>query len=523
MKRKLRSQPVRSKYDDKKGNYIMTKTQALELLFEKNRVAKALDMASVLIDWDAKTSGVPEKSLPARGESAGWIEGERFRRFIAPDTLEAVETLEAVSEELDVYERAMVRETGREYRKLKAVPPDEYQEFMSLVTQSMTVWETAREKQDYEMMLPYYEKVFDFQRRLCDWYGYDKHPYDALLDDYDRGTTVEMLDVFFSALREQIVPLLRGIVNQGKQPKEISGAFDIKRQRELMPWLADIAGFDRDRGKVGEVEHPFCTTITRNDVRITTKYHEDNLLSSIYSIIHESGHAIYEQNMSEDMERYSLADCPSMGMHESQSRLYENMICRSRAFAGQLLPKLRGQFDYFAAWDEEMLYRAINIARPSLIRIEADELTYSLHIMVRYELEKALVKGDIRAAGLPELWADKYEEFLGIRPDNLADGVLQDVHWSGGSVGYFPSYAVGSAYGAQIMHTIKKTVDIDAVIRNGNLSPVTEWLKENIHRHGKIMSPDELLKQATGEPFNPEYYVNYLSEKFTGLYFQTKG
>ena len=496
----------------------MTKTQALELLYSKIEASRALGMAMSLIHWDAATSGVPEKSLPVRGAATGWLGGESFRRFIAPDTLEAIETLESFKDELNPQERVAIREYGRNYRKAQAVPPDELQAFMALVAQAEPIWEKAREKRDFEMILPYYEKIFDYQRRLCDWYGYEKHPYDALLDDYERGANVEMLDSFFGALRETIAPLLKDIVSRNKQPKEISGDFDIEKQRALLPWLADFAGYDRTRGKVGEVEHPFCTTINRHDIRITTKYHEDSLLSSIYSVIHECGHAIYEQNMAEELDRYGLGDCSSMGMHESQSRLYENIICRSRAFAGQLLPKLREQFDYFADWDEDMLFRAVNIARPSLIRIEADELTYSLHIMVRYELEKALMTSDIKAAELPGLWADKYEELIGLRPGHLAEGVLQDVHWSMGAVGYFPSYAVGTAYGAQMINTIEKSVDIDAAVKNGDLSPVTGWLKENVHKHGMMLTPDELLRQATGEPFNPKYYVDYLSEKFTELY-----
>ena len=498
----------------------MTKQQAVDLLLEKIEAASALGMASALMDWDAATLSVPEKSVSKRGAAAGWIDGESFRRFVAPDTLEAIETLEACDSELSVYERAMARELGRDYRKLKAVPPDEYQKFSALTTEAQVVWEKAREKRDYEMMLPYYEKVFEYQRRLCDWYGYEKHPYDALLDDYEKGATVEMLDGFFSALREQIVPLLKKIMDKGEQPKEISGLFDINKQRELMPWLTSFTGFDLTRGKVGEVEHPFCTTISRNDVRITTKYHENSLLSSIYSIIHECGHAIYEQNMSEDMEPYGLADCASMGMHESQSRLYENMISRSREFAARLLPQLRCKFDYFSDWNEDMLYRAINIARPSLIRIEADELTYSLHVMVRYELEKSLMTGEIKAADLPGLWSDKYNEIIGLRPNDVADGVLQDVHWSMGAVGYFPSYAVGTAYGAQMMNTIRKSINVEAAVTNEDLSPVTKWLDENVHKQGQLLTPDELLKKATGEPFNPKYYVDYLNEKFTRLYLQ---
>jgi len=496
----------------------MNKQQALDLLFQKIEAGQALNMAEAIMDWDAATLGVTEKSLSARGAATGWLSGESFRRFIAPDTLEAIETLEALESELCNYERAMVRELGRDYRKLKAVPPEEFQAFSALITEAQPVWEKAREKRDYEMMLPYYEKIFDYQRKLCDWYGYEKHPYDALLDDYEKGASVEMLDGFFSALREKIVPLLKSIIDKGEQPNEISGNFDIEKQRSMMPWLTDFTGFDRERGKVGEVEHPFCTTISRNDVRITTKYHKNNILSSVYSIIHECGHAIYEQNMCVNMERFELAECASMGMHESQSRLYENMIGRSRAFAERLLPQLSNTFDFFKSWDEDMLYRAINIARPSLIRIEADELTYSLHIMVRYELEKGIITGEIKAVDLPGLWSDKYNEIIGLRPNDLADGVLQDVHWSMGAVGYFPSYAIGTAYGAQMMNTIRKTINVDAAVRNEDLSPVTDWLKENVHKQGRLLVPDELLKKATGESFNPKYYVDYLEEKFTNLY-----
>ena len=496
----------------------MTKTQALELIKEKIQVMQYLGMASALFHWDSATTGVPEKSLSARGAAAGWLGGESFRRFLSPDTFEAVETLNAHTNELTDVEKVMTRELSIRLKKFKAVPPEEFQAFMALRAESEPIWETAREKRDYAMILPYYEKIFDYQRRLCDWYGYENHPYDALLDDYERGANVEMLDKFFGALRKKISPLLKDIIKSGKQPKEITGLFDINKQRSLMPWLTTFIGFDLNRGKVGEVEHPFCITLSPNDVRITTKYHEDNLMGAIYSIIHESGHGVYEQNMDEALIPYGLADCASMGVHESQSRLYENTICRSRAFAEIFLPKLRETFDYFNNWDEDMLYRAVNVARPSLIRIEADELTYSLHIMVRYELEKALITGDIKAADLPGLWDDKYEELLGVRADDIAKGVLQDVHWGAGLFGYFPSYAVGTAYGVQLVNSMKKSIDIDAAIRKADLSSVNNWLKDKVHKHGQTLEPKDLLLQATGEDFNPDYYVDYLSEKFTSLY-----
>ena len=496
----------------------MTKNQALEILFEKIESLHAIRSSMAIIHWDAATSGVPEKSLPSRGKTMSWLSGEQFKRFISKETLEAVETLQGFDNELSDLEKAMIREIGREYKKQQSVPLEELQKYRALVTQSESIWEKARENNDFEMMLPYYEQIFDYQRRLCDWYGFTNHPYDALLDDYEKGANVEMLDRFFKAVGENISPIIKDIIKNNIQPQEVSGSFDIAKQRELLPWLTDFIGYDRSRGKVGEVEHPFCTSVSINDVRITTKYHQDNLLSALYSIIHESGHAIYEQNMDEQLQKYNLCDCASMGMHESQSRFYENIIGRNPAFAAILLPKLQEKFDYFTGWNEDMLYRAINIAKPSLIRIEADELTYSLHILIRYELEKALISGETKVKDLPELWADKYEEVLGIRPKTYAEGVLQDVHWSCGYVGYFPSYAVGTAYGVQMLNTISKTIDINKAIGDCDISPITNWLKENIHRPGATLLPDDLLKQATQESFNPIYYVNYLKDKFTKLY-----
>lgn len=495
----------------------MTKQEALNRLFDKTTTIRSLNMAQALFHWDSTTTGVPEKSLSARSTAVGWLSGEQFKRFIAEDTLEAVETLEAEIETLSVLECAMVREYGREYRKKCAVPPEEMEKYSALLAESKPVWETAREKRDFAAVQPYYEKIFDFQRRLCDWYGYEKHPYDALLDDYERGANVEILDGFFGALRKSIVPLIK-IAADSEQITMPEAFYDKNKQRELQPWLCNFVGYDMKRGKTGEVEHPYCMTLNRDDVRITTKYHEDNVLSALYSTIHESGHAIYEQNMDAELVKYDICYTPSTGIHESQSRLYENMLGRSKEFVGLLLPKLCERFDVFAGWDEHKLYRAVNAARPSLIRIEADELTYCLHVMVRYELEKDLLDGKIRIAELPELWADKYEELLGVRPNHVSEGVMQDTHWSSGLVGYFPSYAVGNAYAAQLMAAMRKTVNVDSAVASGNLSTVNAWLCENVHRHGAVFSPDELLRKATGKSFDPSDYVAYLTSKFTELY-----
>lgn len=496
----------------------LTKEKALELLQGKITACRALGEAQAMFHWDATTSGVPEKSLGERAKASGWLSGESFRIIVADDTAEAVKTLEGTMDELDAYEQAMVKELSLQLKKIRAVPPDEMQEYMTLVAESETVWEKARAENDFNMIAPYYEKIFAFQRKLCDWYGYEEHPYDALLDDYEKGATVKMLDGFFAELRAKIVPILDTVTKSGKTPRKLNGEYPAGLQRELAEWLCGLVGYDVTRGKIGEAEHPYTITMSRNDVRITTKYHEDNLLSALYSTVHEAGHGLYEQNMEAKLDDYALGDGASMGMHESQSRLYENVIGRSRAFAELLLPKLHERFPSLSDWTVDDLYFAMNEAKPSLIRIEADELTYCLHIMVRYELEKALINGEINVSELPGLWNAKYEELLGVCSPDDAHGVLQDVHWGAGLVGYFASYAVGTAYAAQLMNAIRRDVNVDAAIRSGDLTPLTSWLAERVHVHGKLLQPDEILRRATGEPFNPKYYADYLAEKFTELY-----
>ena len=292
----------------------------------------------------------------------------------------------------------------------------------------------------------------------------------------------------------------------------------IEKQRMLSDYLMDVLGVDREHCAIAETEHPFTTGFTKYDCRITTHYYEDSMASSMYSVIHEAGHGMYDMGVKDEFAYTCLGGGVSMAVHESQSRFFENIIGRSRAFVKLIAPKLRELFPELKDASDEALYRAFNESHPSLVRVEADELTYCQHIMVRYELEKALFSGKITAADLPAEWNRLYKEYLGVDVPDDKHGVLQDVHWSGGMFGYFPSYALGSAYGAQLLKKMLETCDIYAEVEKGNLAPVHNWLRENIWQHGSLHTPAVLMENAFGGKFDAKHYVEYLTEKFTDIY-----
>ena len=359
-------------------------------------------------------------------------------------------------------------------------------------------------------------------RTLTKFAGYvrpEMNVYDYLLDKYEPKLTMADVDKFFGALRESLIPIIRRVT--AAEPADetaLTVDFPIEKQRALSDELMRLLCLDRRQVGIGETEHPFTTSFTRNDVRITTHYHEKLFSSSMFSVIHEGGHALYEANTDPDFAYTSLGTGVSMAVHESQSRFYENMLGRSRAFVKRIAPTLRALNPALQAFDDETLYRAFNAAKPSLIRTEADELTYCLHIMVRYELEKRLFAGEITAKDLPGEWNRLYEEYLGVQVPSDREGVLQDSHWSGGSFGYFPSYALGSAYAAQLWAKMKEEFDPEEEIAKGDLTKINEWLRSRIWTYGCLYEPRALMEKAFGAPFDAKYYVEYLKNKYEALY-----
>ena len=481
--------------------------------------AMAIKTAMTLFEWDNETLA-PKEAGELTSHVIGVLSGEYFQAVTCD---EMRKLLKQCGEEggLSQAEAANVRELSQELEQIECIPQDEYQDFARLTARATSVWAKAKQEQDFDAFAPTLKKVIDYQKKFA---GYRKKNgkklYDVMLDDYEKGFSMENLDEFFSLMKKELVPFLKQVVDDGKQIDDsfLTGDYSEEKQEKLGRFLAAYVGFDFDRGVMAVSAHPFTTNLHNKDVRITTHY-TDCMDSSLFSVIHEAGHGIYELGIRDDLTLTPAGQGASMGMHESQSRFFENIIGRNRAFWVPIYKKVQEMFpEQLGDVNLDRFVEAINKVTPGLIRTEADELSYSLHVLIRYEIEKMLIEENLDVEKLPEIWADKYEEYLGIRPENPAQGVLQDIHWSQGSFGYFPSYALGSAFGAQPYYHMKKTMDFEGLLEDGKVDVIREYLRENIHQYGKLKTSRQLLKDITGEDFNPEYYVRYLKEKYKKIY-----
>jgi len=478
-----------------------------------------LHSAQSLLGWDQQTH-MPKKGGAARAQVAGKLSKMAFELFVSDKMGKYIEELEK-RDDLSLEERASVRRVGRDYRRNKAIPPALIEEFTIVRSEAQSAWAKARADSDFSLFRPHLEKIIDYVRRFADYYGYDEEPYDALLEGFEPGMTSARLRQIIAPLRSELVPFLKRLSDEGEKPSADpwKGTFDIETQRSLARRTLEIIGYDFDAGTLDDVAHPFTTTIGPGDVRVTNRYLEETPLSGLFAALHEGGHALYNQGMGEELYYLLLADGASHGIHESQSRMIENQIGRSRPFWKFFQPILAEYFPRFANVDPEELYRSANIVEPSLIRVEADEVTYNLHIMLRFELETGLIDGSIAVNDLPELWNKAMERYLGITPPDDAHGVLQDVHWSWGAFGYFPSYMLGNLYSAQIFAKLRSDLpDLDERIAAGDFIPLLSWLRENVHRFGGIYDPNELIERVTGEGLNPSYFVSYVTEKYSDIY-----
>lgn len=481
---------------------------------------KTIRYASSIMEWDAQT-GAPKSGMEPRAEALGYMSELYYGIMAAKESGEQLAALELKKDQLNELQLAMLKKFKREYDSVTKIPENEYIEFTMLVSKASNVWEDAKKDSDFALFAPYLEQIVDFIRKFADYRGYTDHPYNTFLDDYEPGMTVAKLDVFFDQLRKGIVPLVKAISEKGNAIRTdfLQREFPIEQQKAYSKYLLDHMGFNLEKGMIAESVHPFMMGIDPDDIRLTSRYYIDNVVSSLFSTAHEGGHAIYEQNCDKAITGFYMAEGVSSGIHESQSRLYENSFIRSRSF-------WEGHYDVFRTFFPEQtadvtfdeFFRAVNASSRTLIRIESDELTYSLHIMLRYEIEKGLMEKTIKVSDLPELWNRKMEEYLGITPPNDGVGVLQDTHWSCGLFGYFPTYALGNAYAAQVLQAMNKDLDVEGALKKGDFNSLKGWLGERIHKYGSVKTPDELMVIATGETLNPDYYVKYLQDKFTALY-----
>lgn len=493
--------------------------QALEALDRTQKTEAAYNHAMGVLYLDAATAA-PKGSYVGRGNTMEVLSRLIYDLSTSPERGELLSYLESHALELDPVRQRQVEVIRKDYDRSHKIPAEEFVAYQVLLNDAGAVWEKAKNENDFPSFAPYLEKIVDYNRKFAGYFNPEMAPYDALLNEYEEGMNMVTLDAFFAQLRSTIVPLI-GKISE-KPPIDdsfLARSYPVEQQRRLSDYLMETLGLDRNYCGIAETEHPFTTNFNNKDVRITTHYYENSLASSMYSVIHEGGHALYELNADDQYNATVLSGGVSMGIHESQSRFYENLIGRSRPFIHAVFPAVKAFFpEQLQDVDEEMFYQAVNKAQPSLIRTESDELTYSLHIMVRYEIEKQLISGALTVADVPARWNELYREYLGVEVPNDRQGCLQDSHWSGGSIGYFPSYALGSAYSAQMLCSMQQELgDIFADVAKGDLSRITGWLKEHIHKYASFKKPGVLFSDACGK-FDPKYYTDYLTTKFTELY-----
>ncbi len=494
-----------------------TKDTMQEMLALQKKMT-AYQYAQSIVYFDFLTAA-PKDSIAGRSDCMAMISEELYKLFFNPEVGAKLEFLMNNSDGLSVNEKREIVLMKEEYDKNFKIPMDEYVAYSVLCNEAGSKWQECKQNNDFASYRPYLEKIFDTLKRFSTYKNPDADPYEVWLDEHEKGLTRKLCDEFFADLREKLAPLILKIQQQPQiDTRCVEGSFDIDKQRALTTFLTELMTISEDRCVIGEVEHPCCFGLNCDDVRLTTHYYENMLTSSLFSVVHEGGHALYDLGASPDYRNTIMAQPRSTSIHESQSRFFENYIARSPEFAGVLLPKLKELFPQFADVTADQLYRAVNKAEPSLIRIEADELTYSMHIMIRYEIEKMLFDGVITTHELPETWNRLYKEYLGVDVPDDKTGVLQDVHWSDGLVGYFPSYALGSAYAAQMLAAMQKDIDVFSFVAKGDLKPIVDWLGEHVHKDAGFPDAQDVILKACGAPFSPKFYTAYLTNKYSALY-----
>lgn len=491
----------------------------------KTILAEVTDLgrAAALLDWDQETY-MPPGGVAARSDQLSTLLRLSHVRFTGDDVGRLLSQLEdeTAGRPYDSYEASLVRVTRRDYDQDRRLSPELVSEVAKASSAARPIWVKAREESDFKLFAPALEKNVELNRRIADALGYKERPYDALLDRTEPGMTTDQLETTFAELKEAIVPLIAdiaqhaGAVDDQVLHRRFEPDIQIKYALDVVTKL----GYDLERGRQDISTHPFSTSFGPGDVRITTRVSRDFFNECLFGSIHESGHAMYNQGIGDDIDRTPLWGGASPGVHESQSRLWENLVGRSLPFWKHFFPSLRSAFPGpLRDVDEEAFFKAVNRSYPSLIRVEADEVTYNMHVLLRFELENELLEGTLKVSDLPEAWNAKVKSYLGITVPNDREGVLQDIHWSSVSFGVFPGYTLGNLIGAQLMERIREDIpDLDGQFESGEFGELLGWLRKNVHRHGRKFTPNELLQRATGKTLTAAPWIAYVQEKYGALY-----
>jgi carboxypeptidase Taq len=488
-------------------------------------MAALADLRTVaqLLDWDQQTM-MPPGGAPARAETVATVQKISHEMFVSDETGRLIEAAAADLDgaAADSDEASLVRVTSRQWDKARRVPAQLAADIARASSVGQQAWVAAREASDFAGFVPYLEQNLELICRYIDCFDSYDCAYDVLLDDFEPGGRTSEVSRLFDELKAELRPMIVEVERHHDRVDDspLYGDFPVDRQRQLVRWLLEQMGFDRSAWRIDDAVHPFATGFSNHDVRITTRWDESFLPTSVYGAMHECGHGLYEEGIAQALQRTPLGHAESLALHESQSRLWENMVGRGRPFCGVLAPRIVELFgDSVPALDADTLYRAVNRVAPSLIRVEADEVTYGLHIIVRFELEQELVNGQLAIRDLPEAWNARYKEYLGVEVPDDAHGVLQDVHWASGLIGYFPTYALGNLIAGQMFARAHADLpDLNAQLGAGDLHGLREWLREHVHRHGAKFSSSELLHRVVGGPIAVGPFVDYLKAKLSQVY-----
>lgn len=503
-------------------DFTHSDTHISELLNHMHAIAD-LNALAALSDWDQNTA-MPAGGSEMRGLQQATLQGVLHERRTAPRLGNLLDELRERVEHVPYTDadRGLVYQTRREHDRAMKLPRTLVEEIARVSSASFEAWRRAKEHNDFASFAPWLSRTVTLQREVADRLGSTATRYDALLDEYEPGMTASKLDALFGPIRAESTTLLRRIEASGNtiDASCLEGHFPLEQQVALCKSILQGMGYDFSRGQIAQSPHPFTTSFgSPFDVRVTVRPDERFIQAALMAAIHEGGHAVYEQGSAATLLRTPVAGGASMGTHESQSRLWENAIGRSVPYWQGQFALVRAAFpEQFAHIDAATFARALNKVQPSLIRVEADEVTYNLHIIIRFELEKALINGEVAIETLPRMWNEKYREYLGVEPKTDTEGVLQDIHWTSG-FGYFPTYTLGNLYGAQIFHTLRSAFpDLDERLAAGESAFMLEWLRERMYSVGAIYLPEELVRRVTGETPNPEYFARYLTSKFAAIY-----
>jgi len=498
--------------------------ESLDFIYKEQKELSTFSGIGALLGWDQMTYMPPEGNV-GRSEQISLISRLAHEKFTADELYRHVEKLNEIHnlEKLQEKDRAVVVRLEKDIEKSRKVP-SEFVERMSKTTAiAYTVWQEAREKDKFLLFAPHLEKIVELEKEYCTFINLPGPAYNSLLDEYEEGMTVETLKKEFAYLKPQITEILEKITSSDvyRRQQAFDMKFDVEKQKRICDFVVKKMNLPKKRSRLDVSTHPFTTSMGDDDVRITTNYERKNPLFSFFSTVHEAGHALYELGLPRDEFKDTvISDAPSLGLHESQSRFWENMIARNKHFWNYFYSEFQKIApEKLKDMDIETWYRYVNQVRPSFIRVEADELTYCLHVILRFELELALIDGEIKVSELPMCWNEKMTEMLGITPKNDKEGVLQDMHWSGGSFGYFPTYVIGTIYASQLFKQLsQENSSLTEEIEQGNFINILSWLRKNVHQYGRLMTADEIIKKTCGDGLNSKVFVSYLKDKYYPLY-----